>query len=191
VTKVRATGQKTRDSIPDMCNRFFSSPQSLGRLWVPTQPPVSFLGRKGSHDVTMTTHLPLHDAVCNSAKRSSIIFLLIFVEWDWVHLVLRPLLYQAQMIDEGDCGAIGGMKTGRGNRSTRRKPAPAPLCPPHISHVRTRARTRAASVGSWRLTAWAMARPRNQETVKHKFHYDLQLCLKFFWCNVYQILWTR
>jgi hypothetical protein len=27
-------------------------------------------------------------------------------------------------------GAIGGMKIGRGNRSTQRKPAPAPLCPP-------------------------------------------------------------
>jgi hypothetical protein len=24
------------------------------------------------------------------------------------------LLYQPQMIDDGDCGAIGGMKTGRG-----------------------------------------------------------------------------
>jgi hypothetical protein len=36
------------------------------------------------------------------------------------------------MIDEGDCGAVGGMKIGRGNRSTRRKPAPAPLCPPQI-----------------------------------------------------------
>jgi hypothetical protein len=40
------------------------------------------------------------------------------------------LLYKPQMIDEGDCGAIGGMKIGRGNRSTERKPAPAPLCPP-------------------------------------------------------------
>jgi hypothetical protein len=38
-------------------------------------------------------------------------------------------LYKPQMIHEGDCGAIGGMKIGRGNRSTRRKPAPAPLCP--------------------------------------------------------------
>jgi hypothetical protein len=27
-------------------------------------------------------------------------------------------------------GEFGGMKIGRGNRSTRRKPAPAPLCPP-------------------------------------------------------------
>jgi hypothetical protein len=34
----------------------------------------------------------------------------------------------------GDCGdgGFGGMKIGRGNRSTRRKPAPAPLCPPQI-----------------------------------------------------------
>jgi hypothetical protein len=42
------------------------------------------------------------------------------------------LLYQPQMIDDGDCGATGGMKIGMGNRSTRRKPAPAPLCPPQI-----------------------------------------------------------
>jgi hypothetical protein len=51
------------------------------------------------------------------------------------------LLYKPQMIDDGDCGAIGGMKIGRGNRSTRRKPAPAPLCPPQIPHNQTRART--------------------------------------------------
>jgi hypothetical protein len=29
-----------------------------------------------------------------------------------------------------DDGAFGGMKIGRGNRSTRRKPAPAPFCSP-------------------------------------------------------------
>jgi hypothetical protein len=44
------------------------------------------------------------------------------------------LLYQPPMIGEGDCGEIGGMKIGRGNQSTRRKPAPAPLCPPQIPH---------------------------------------------------------
>jgi hypothetical protein len=63
------------------------------------------------------------------------------------------LLYKPQMIDEGDCGAIGGMKSGRGKQSTRRKPAPAPLCPPQIPLDQTRARTRAAAVGSQRLTA--------------------------------------
>jgi hypothetical protein len=44
------------------------------------------------------------------------------------------------------------MKIGRGNRSIRREPAPAPLCPPQIPLDQTRARTRAA-VGSQRLTA--------------------------------------
>jgi hypothetical protein len=33
------------------------------------------------------------------------------------------LLYQPPMIDYGDCGAVSGMKFGRGNRITRRKPA--------------------------------------------------------------------
>jgi hypothetical protein len=42
------------------------------------------------------------------------------------------LLYQSQMIDDGNYGAIGRMKFGRGNQSTRKKPAPAPLCPPQI-----------------------------------------------------------
>jgi hypothetical protein len=69
------------------------------------------------------------------------------------------LLYKLQMIDEGDCGATGRMKIGRGNRSTRRKPAPVALCPPQIPHDQTRARTRASTVGSQRLTALAMARP--------------------------------
>jgi hypothetical protein len=67
------------------------------------------------------------------------------------------LLYQPQMIY---CGATGGMKIGRGNRSTRRKYAPVPLCPPQIPRDQTRDRIRAAAVGSHRLTAWAMARPR-------------------------------
>jgi hypothetical protein len=44
------------------------------------------------------------------------------------------LLYQPRMIGDGDCGEVGGMKIGRGNRSTRRKPAPAPLCPPQNPH---------------------------------------------------------
>jgi hypothetical protein len=57
------------------------------------------------------------------------------------------------MLGEGDSGAIGGMKIGRGNRSTRRKPAPAPLYPPQIPLDQTRDRTRVAAVGSQRLTA--------------------------------------
>jgi hypothetical protein len=78
-----------------------------------------------------------------------------------VHLVRRPLtglLYQPRMIDD-ECGAVDGMRIGRGNWSTRRKLAPVPLCPPQISHDSLWTRTRASTVGSRRLNAWAMARP--------------------------------
>jgi hypothetical protein len=50
-----------------------------------------------------------------------------------------------------DDGEIGGM-IGRGNRSTRRKSTPVPLCPPQTPHA-ARTRTRAATVGSQRLAA--------------------------------------
>jgi hypothetical protein len=53
------------------------------------------------------------------------------VGWDFSTI---GLLYQSQVIGDGDCGEIGGVKIGRGNRSTRRKPAPAPRCPPQIPH---------------------------------------------------------
>jgi hypothetical protein len=49
-------------------------------------------------------------------------------------------------------GEISGMMIGRGNRSTRRKPAPLPLCPPQTPHAAL-TRTRAAAMGSQRLTA--------------------------------------
>jgi hypothetical protein len=49
-----------------------------------------------------------------------------------------------------DNGEFGGMKIGRGNRSTRTKPATAPLFPPQIPLDQTRVRTRAAAVGSQR-----------------------------------------
>jgi hypothetical protein len=62
------------------------------------------------------------------------------------------LLYQHRMIDD-DYGAVGGMRIGSGNRSTWRKPAPVPLCPPQIPHDLTWDRTRAAAAGSQRLTA--------------------------------------
>jgi hypothetical protein len=46
---------------------------------------------------------------------------------------------------------IGGL-IGKGNRSTRRKLASVPLCPPQTPHA-ARTRTRAAAVDRQRLTA--------------------------------------
>jgi hypothetical protein len=60
----------------------------------------------------------------------------------------RPIVPAPSDYDDGE---IGGM-IGRGNRSTLRKPAPVSLCPPQTPHA-TRTLTRAAVVGSQRLTA--------------------------------------
>jgi hypothetical protein len=52
-----------------------------------------------------------------------------------VHLVCWPLtglFHQPRMIYDDECGAVGGMIIGRGNRRTLRKPAPVPLCPSQI-----------------------------------------------------------
>jgi hypothetical protein len=62
------------------------------------------------------------------------------------------LLFQSRMIGVDECGSVGGMRIGRGNRSTRRKPASVPLCALQIPHDLTWAGTRASAVGSWRLT---------------------------------------
>jgi hypothetical protein len=73
-----------------------------------------------------------------------------------VESILGPLCTSASewpiIPAPGDCddGEFDGMKISRGNRSTRRKPAPAPLRPPQISLDQTRVRTRTAEVGSQR-----------------------------------------
>jgi hypothetical protein len=69
-------------------------------------------------------------------------------------------LYQSQTID-GECGsAVWGIRIGRGNRNTRTKLPPVSLCPQQIPHDLTCVRTRPETVGSYQLTAWAMARPQ-------------------------------
>jgi hypothetical protein len=55
--------------------------------------------------------------------------------------------------EDDECGAVGGMRIGRGNPSTRKKRAPVPLYPPRITLNLTCARTRAAALGRRRLTA--------------------------------------
>jgi hypothetical protein len=79
------------------------------------------------------------------------LLLLSSVGWDWSPLVtaaITGLLYQPRIINDGDCGPIGGIKFGRGSRSTRRTPALVPLCQPQIPHDLKQARTRAAAVGN-------------------------------------------
>jgi hypothetical protein len=61
---------------------------------------------------------------------------------------------------------------GRGNRSTRAKPARVPFCPPQIPHDLNWDRTRTVTVGSRRLTAWSKALPKYPvlESMERRWH---------------------
>jgi hypothetical protein len=59
----------------------------------------------------------------------------------------RPIVPAPGDYDDGETGEM----IGRGNRSTRRKHAPVPLCTPQTP-LAARTRIRAAAVGTQRLT---------------------------------------
>jgi hypothetical protein len=103
----------------------------------------------GLHSLLQGCLLKIHD-----------FFKFLAVGWDWVHSVSRPvigLLYQPQMIDDDECETVGGMRNGRGNRSTRRKLGPGQFRQKQIPHVLPRDITWAYALGGRWLTAWAMA----------------------------------
>jgi hypothetical protein len=77
-------------------------------------------------------------------------FFILLVGWDQDPCTAANSGLFYQLTGEGDCGAVGGMKIATGNRSTRRKPAQAPLCPPQIPLDQTWDRIQAAAVGSQR-----------------------------------------
>jgi hypothetical protein len=54
--------------------------------------------------------------------------------WTGDKLVARPLLTAPSDCDDGEVGGMNGFD--RENRSTRRKPAPTPICPPQIPLAR-------------------------------------------------------
>jgi hypothetical protein len=101
-------------------------------------------------------HTLPHRLLLSSYASIGIFFL---ISWGGVRLsplgteATTGILYQHRMTDDDECGAVGGMRIGTGNRSTLIKLTPAPLCPPQIPHDLTWDRTRAAAVGSQRLTA--------------------------------------
>jgi hypothetical protein len=68
-----------------------------------------------------------------------LIFILICIVESKLGSLATSATYWPIVPAPGDCEdeEIGGMN-GRGNRSTRRKPAPTPLCPPQIPLDQTR-----------------------------------------------------
>jgi hypothetical protein len=88
------------------------------------------------------------------------------------------LLYQPQKIgDDDECAEVGGIRICRGNRTTRRKPAPLSHFPPRIPRDLTCAGTRAAAVGSRRPPKRADAVPRG---ASYTPHCNLHNSLKYF-----------
>jgi hypothetical protein len=78
----------------------------------------------------------LHVVVLNLLSTGTTIFFLV----SWGGVRLGPLnasryLYQPRMIDDDECGGVGGMRFGRRNRSARRKRAPVPPRPSQTPHV--------------------------------------------------------
>jgi hypothetical protein len=62
-----------------------------------------------------------------------IIIIIIIISWGGVRLSQLGTSATIWHIEpDDDCGAVGGMRIGRGNRSTRKKLAPISLCPPQI-----------------------------------------------------------
>jgi hypothetical protein len=57
------------------------------------------------------------------------------VLWGYWHCGHSWPIVPASGDNEDDCGEVDGMYIGRGNRSSRRKPAPAPLLPITKSHM--------------------------------------------------------
>jgi hypothetical protein len=85
---------------------------------------------------------------CDHGHSWSLLYHCFFIIPSGVRLSPLGTAATTGLLYHGDCGATGEMKIGRGNRSTRRKPAPAPLCPPQIPYDQIRARTLAAAVES-------------------------------------------
>jgi hypothetical protein len=127
--------------------------------------PFPKLGIKTNHSSSPkldTFHFPLTLTRHEYGHEASgpVFFFINTLEWGETESTWYVgLSYQPRMIDDDECGAVGGIRIDRRNRSIRRKPAPVPLCQPQIPHDLIWPRTRAAAVGSRRLTDWAMALP--------------------------------
>jgi hypothetical protein len=79
---------------------------------------------------TSVTMIPFHFVVITDCRNLSFLLLLFLGGTESLGTAATTgLLYHPEIIGDGDCREIAGMKIGREDRSTRRTPTPAPLCP--------------------------------------------------------------
>jgi hypothetical protein len=77
-------------------------------------------------------------------------------------------------------GALGGMKIGRGNQSTRTKLVSVPLCPPQIAHDLTQHRILTTAVGSRQLIAMCFSKSNRN----HRYVTTDRQSTSLSWCQV-------
>jgi hypothetical protein len=111
--------------------------------------------KKKMHQVPNGTNVVLNrsSSVAPTSQYSPVClcFLFVGVGRDCVHLLQLlqfDLLYQSRTMGNDGSEAVGGLRTGKGHRSARRKPAALPLCPPWIRHGLKWARNRPTRAGS-------------------------------------------
>jgi hypothetical protein len=118
----------------------------------------------------------------------SCLFLVFFLRWGdtCVRLVRRPLiglLYQPWMIND-EYGVVGIMRIGRGNRSTRRKSATAPLYFTQMPHDLTWGRIRAAS---WEASDYSLELWHGLQLfywlLRLDVHSFIHIFSQSFWCS--------
>jgi hypothetical protein len=93
---------------------------------------------ESEHLITVISRALHHFNTCWSSgnwftflHHSLVFFFFLGVGWNQVHFYWSNYWAIVPAQDDDECGTIGGMP-GRGNRSTRRRPTPVPLCPPQI-----------------------------------------------------------
>jgi hypothetical protein len=83
--------------------------------------------------------------------------------------VSRPYIINDKTISE--CEAVGGMRTGKGNQSTQRKPAPVQLCPLQFPQDLTWDWTWTVVVGQWAAPDYMLTRCCNPEDHNVMLHF--------------------
>jgi hypothetical protein len=91
-------------------------------------------------------------------------------------LVAGSLLTAPGDCDDAEVGGMNGF--GKGNRSTRREPAPKPLCPPQIPLARAGLEPGPPRWEASGLTASAMARPNYTQILQQNHLTEALMCMQ-------------
>jgi hypothetical protein len=83
----------------------------------------------------------------------------------YLRMLVITRLYNVDCRMDDEYGSVGGMRTGKIDRSTRKNSATVPFYTPQIPHDLAWDRTRTTAAGSWQLTTWAIAQLQSKSRI--------------------------